>query len=262
MTSTFSGHCDTESSALTGRTCFHKIAELFRRTLPLIDCDVSDALAAVNAVNRRLTDAGAAATAHQALHGWLDKQESRPKQALSLVLRDNSLDDAVLRVVLIAGGRMEPDEFTTQAVMLSLDPSPATREAALFALGRIVPLDNDTLVARALQRLEQAVTTSASEGETQAAVESALSLLERAPDRLASSIEPIIAAAGTKPSPSVRNALALRLLRHHAILSIHMIDAIFSALGHADLPNSIPSLTSIWPFTNGITMPTEIAYAP
>lgn len=227
-----------------GPHVFHKILELFRRTLPLIDCDVSDALAAVNSINRRLTDGGAAATAHEALHGWLEKQESRPKQALSLVLRDNPLDDAVLRVVLTVGGRTDPDAFTTQAVTLSRDTSPATRGAALFALGRIVPLDNDTLVARALRRLEQAVTTSASESETQAAVESALSLFERAPDRLASNIEPIVAAAAAKRSPSVRNALALGLLRHHAILSTHMIDAIFSALGHADL-TELDTITNI-----------------
>ena len=57
-----------------GPHTFHKVLELFRRTLPLIDCDVSDALATVNSVNKRLTDAGVSATAHQALQGWLKKR--------------------------------------------------------------------------------------------------------------------------------------------------------------------------------------------
>ena len=127
----------------------HKFLELFRRTLLLIDCDVSDALATVNSINRQFADAGAVATAHDALYGWLERQGSRPKQALPLVLRDNPLDDAVLRAVLTAGGRADPEEFTTQAVTLSSDTSPARREAALFALGRIVPLDSDVLVDRA-----------------------------------------------------------------------------------------------------------------
>ena len=235
------GHIDLLNSwrhgefSLSAPYAFHKVSELFRHALPLIDCDVSEALAAVNSVNRWLTDAGAAATAHQALHGWLEKHDSRPGEALSLVLHDNPLDDAVLRVVLTAGGPIGPVQFATEAIALSGDPSPPTREAALFALGRIVPLDNDVLLDRALQRFEQAVTSSASEGETQAAIESALALFERAPGRLASNIEPIVAAAAAESSPSVREALALGLLRHHAILSTQMIDAIFSALGHADL---------------------------
>ena len=218
-----------------GTHVFHRVLDLFRRTLPLIDCDVSDALATVTSVNKRLAVAGVAATAHQGLHGWLQKDVCRPKQALSLVMRDSTPDDGVLRAVLTAGGETDPDEFTSQAVTLSLDPSPTTREAALFALGRIVPLDNDTLLDRTLKRLEQAVTTPAAEGETQAAVETALALFERAPDRLASKVEPIIVMVSAKVSPSIRNALALGLLRHRAILSTNMIDAIFSALGHADL---------------------------
>ena len=214
---------------------FHRVLEVFQRTLPLIDCDVSDAVAAVNSVNRRLTIAGVAATAHPALHGWLQEEVSRPKQALSLVMRDSTPNDGVLRAVLTAGGETDPDEFTSQAVTLSLDPSPTTREAALFALGRIVPLDNDTLLDRTLKRLEQAVTTPATECETQAAVETALAFFERAPDRLASKVEPIIVRVSAEVSPSIRNALALGLLRHRAILSTNMIDAIFSALGHADV---------------------------
>ena len=218
-----------------GTHVFHRALDLFRRTLPLIDCDVSDALATVNSLNKRLTVAGVAATAHQALHGWLQKEVSRPKQALTLVMRDSTPDDGVVRAVLTAGGETAPDEFTSQAVTLSLDPSPTTREAALFALGRIVPLDDDSLLALTLKRLQQAVTTPAPEGETQAAVETALVLLERAPDRLASDVEPIVVTASAKLSPSIRNALALGFLRHRAILSTNTIDAIFSALGHADL---------------------------
>ncbi len=47
-----------------GTHVFHRVLDLVQRTLPLVDCDVSDALATVNSVNRRLTVAGVAATAH------------------------------------------------------------------------------------------------------------------------------------------------------------------------------------------------------
>ena len=50
---------------------FYKLLEVFRRTFPLIQCQVAVALPTIRSVNMRLQKAGVAATAHDALFAWL-----------------------------------------------------------------------------------------------------------------------------------------------------------------------------------------------
>ena len=143
----------------------HKVAELFRRMFPLIQCTVAEGLESVSRVNRRLRDAGVDGTAHYALAEWLRAGEGRAEEALSLVLRDTDVDAGVLRAVLTAGDDANAEKFTTQALELSTQPRVPIREAALSALGRIVPLGDAALVARTLERLGQAIETSVSDRE-------------------------------------------------------------------------------------------------
>ena len=228
-----------------------KIAQVFRLMLPLIQCTVAEGLESVGHVNRRLRDAGLDDTAHYALSEWLRAVEGRAGEALSLVLDDTDVDAGLLQATLVAGDAANAKEFTIKALELSDRPQAAIREAALFAIGQIVPLDDAAVTARTVERLRKAFDASASDGDAEAAIEASFDLFRRAPDRLAPDVESIMATADRKESPSVRRGLALGLFRHRRAFTADMIDLAFSALRHTknvehDTVDTIDSVLYEW----------------
>ena len=230
----------------------HKLLDLFRRTLPLIHCDVPDALQAVHDINQRLKDAGIGATAHEALHEWLKERKDRPEEALSLTLSRTPINAHDLRTVLTAGAATDPPHFTNQALALAERSLAPVREAALFSLGRVVPLDDEALVTRTLERLSRAVDTASRDvDEVEAAINAALYLLGRAPGRLCPDIESIIVTASAKRNASVRSTLSFEILTQRALFTPNMVDAVFCALQYADATehdtiNNVDALLYEW----------------
>ena len=229
----------------------HKVAEVFRRMFPRIQCTVAEGLQSVGRVNRRLRDAGIDGTAHNALPEWLRAAAGRPEEALSLVLRDTDVDAGLLRAALVAGDAANAREFTTKALELADRPQAPIREAALSALGQIVPLDDAVVVVRTVKRLGKAFDASVSDREAGVAIEASLDLFRRAPDRVAPDVESIMATASRKQSASVRRELALGLLRDRRVFTTNMIDSTFSALRHTknaehDTVANIDSLLYDW----------------
>ncbi len=224
---------------------------MFRHTLRLVHCTVADALATARCLNARIEDQRVDGVAHSAFREWLQAGEGRAEQALPIVLGDTQVDFSVLRVVLTAGDRANSVQFTTRALELSIHPQAAMRQTALFALGRVVPLDDESLVARAISTLGQAVESSPSDGERAVAAEAILWLLQRAPGRLASRVEPIVITASESRAASMRRVLASGLFRHRDAFTTAMTDAVFSALRHTKATESetiadVDSLLYVW----------------
>ena len=103
---------------------------------------------------------------------------------------------------------------------------------AIWALGRVVPTEDERLLTRALNRFDEVIEAPGSDNDAAHALEAALHLLHRTDGKILQSVEPLLVKACTTPTPETVYTLAFGLQTRRNIYSPAMIDATFSALQH------------------------------
>ena len=125
---------------------------------------------------------------------------------------------------------------------------PQIRNDALWALGRVVPKDNDRLLHRALSRFSEVVDASHSDQDIAVAVETALHLLHRTDGSIMDAVRSLLERACEAPSSQLRQALGRSLQNYRSVYDESMIDTTLLALQTADMEdvNTINSLLYTW----------------
>ena len=175
---------------------------------------------------------GAAALVYESLTNWFRQNPIRVEQGLALIRREMDVNRRLVRPVLLAGASHDTMMSAEEAFDLSNQPQMHIRLDAIWALGRVVPTEDERLLTRALHRLEGVIETPESDNDAAHAVEAALDLLHRTGGTILPSVEPLLLKACRAPTPAIRYALARGLQAHGSIYSQAMIDATLLALQH------------------------------
>ena len=224
----------------------HSIHRIFCEALPHIDCLAEAAETACNDMFERLADAGTAALVYGSLSQWFRQRPARAEEGLALIHRDPDTHRRLVRPVLLAGSTHDAGKYVDEAFNLSNDPDAPVRLDALWALGQIVPTENEPLLSRTIERFNQLVDAPDSVEDTAIVVEAALGLLQRTDGRIVSAVEPLLEKASRNQTPSARHALADGLLHHRRHYSEAMIHASFGALQHTNKHDIHTAKTIDW----------------
>ncbi len=216
--------------AVSGRS-FFRLQQVFRRTLPQIECPAADAAAACKILFEK---AGNNGLVDDALREWFQHSRKRAEEGLDLIRHDLDIQTGITRHVLMAGAVHDPRRFAEEALNLSHQPQSHIRLDALFALGRMTLEEDDHILTRVTGRLDQAIESPISDHDAAIAIEAALHLLDRFGEKLVDVVEVLLAKACENPTPSMRYAIALGLRSRRKHYTETIIDASFSAIQHAD----------------------------
>ena len=229
LASCISGQLDTISG-----NPFIVFQSVFCRTLPLVLCPAE---AAMNAYTQVCKKAGAnlsAGLAYDALREWFQQRPERAEEGLAVLNRDMDDQTRAARPLLLAGANQDAQKYAEVALKLSTQARPHIRSDALWALGRVVPKDDEHLLHRALSRFSEVVDGPHSDQDMAVAVESALHLLHRTDGNLLDAVQSLLEKAKRSPTPLIRQALASSLLDYRSVYSEPMIDATLAALQTAN----------------------------
>ena len=223
-----------EPSSLAGVSAgsIRSLQRNFCAALPLIDCPAEAAATACRNMFERMDGDGAAGFVYDSLSQWFRRNPGRAEEGLALIDRDPTTHRRLVRPVLLAGATHDADRYVQDAFRLSNDPRSAVRLDALWSLGRVVPADNEPLIARTLDRFNEVIDAPDSDEDTAIVVEAALDLHRRTDGRIVDAIESLLEKASGSRTPSSRFALATGLLDHRCQYSEAMIDATLAALQH------------------------------
>ena len=153
---------------------------------------------------------------------------------MDLIRHDLGIQTGITRHVLMAGAAHDPRRFAEEALNLSHQPQSHIRLDALFALGRMALEEDDHILTRVTERLDQAIESPISDHDAAIAIEAALQLLDRFGEKLVHVVESLLAKACKNPPPITRHAIAVGLQFGRKNYTEAMIDASFSAIQHAD----------------------------
>ena len=211
---------------------FFSFYHIFCKILPLIDSSVEAAEAACRNIFERAGHDLSAGIVYDSLTDWFRKTPGRVEEGLTIIHQEIDTDRRLVRPVLLAGASHDAAMYSEAAFDLSNQPQMHIRRDAIWALGRVVPIESGHLVTRAISRLEEVIDATDSDNDTAHAVEAALHLLVRAAGKIIQAVEPLILKASKAPTSATCYAFALGLLNHDKIYSPTIIDATFSALQH------------------------------
>lgn len=227
-----SGEIDLLANCISGQLDtisgppFFVFQHVFCLTLPLIHCQAESAMTASIQVCRK----AGTGLAYEALRKWFQRSSKRTEEGLAVIDRDMDNQTGTTRPLLLAGAEQDAEMYTGVALQLSEQSRPHIRSDALWALGRVVPKDDDYLLRRALSRFTEVVAAPHSDQDTAVAIEAVLHLHHRTDGKLLDDVQSLLEKACKSPTPVIRQSLANSLQNYQSAFSEPMIDATFSAL--------------------------------
>ena len=222
---------------------FFKVQQIFCRTLPQIDGLVGATATTCKILFEKGGNDLCAGRVYDALSEWFRNKPERVDEGLALIRQDLDTKTGSALVVLTAGAIHDLKRFSSEALDLSYQPQSHIRLDALRALGRMELEDNDDILARVIDRLDEVITSPLSEQDTATAIDTALRLLDRISAKCMGLVEPLVLKVCKNPSPIVRHAIAVGLQTPQK-LTERMIDAMFTAIEVADkhVPRTIAAI--------------------
>ena len=221
---------------------FLVLRNLFCKILPLLNCSTDVAISACENISEKAGDNGG--TVYDSLTDWFRKNPAKITDGLSLIHQDMATNKRLVKPVLFAWASHNAAKSTEEAIALINSKQVHIRLDAIRVLGRIVPINDDSLIAHAVNQLENVIESPDSENDTAHAIEAALKLLERAGSKSLQAIEPLLVKACTNPNPATVYSLAFGLQCHRQHYSEAMIDSTFSVLQETGKQNQ-PTITVI-----------------
>lgn len=226
--------CDSLQLNQLSDQSFISFQNIFCEALPQIDSSVAAVEAACRNIFERAGHDQTAVMVYDGLTDWIRQSPTRVEEGLTLIRQEIDTDKRLVKPVLLAGASHDTAMYTEIAFNLSNQPQMHIRQDAIWALGRIVPIENGQLVTRAISRLDEVIEAPDSDNDTACAVEAVVHLLHRADGTIIQAVEPLYLKACKNPMSGTCYELARGLLRQNKIYSQAMIDATFSALKHTD----------------------------
>ena len=242
LTACNSGQLDT----ISGHP-FFVFQSVFCLTLPRIHCRAKAAMTTSTKVYRKAGAEGSASLVHEALRKWFQQSSERTQEGLAAIHCDMDNQIGTVTPLLLAGARQDEELFAEVALDFSEQTWPQIRNDALWALGRVVPTDNDRLLNRALNRFSKVVDASRSDQDIAVAVEAALHLLHRTHGSIVETVRPLLERACDAPSVLLRQTLGRSLQNYRNAYDESMIDTTFLALQTTDKEdvNTIQTINSL-----------------
>ena len=168
------------------------------------------------------------------LSQWFRQSPTRAEEGLALIHHDPETHRPLVRPLFLAGANHDVRKYVEEASRLSNKSDSPVRLDALWALGHIVPIEDEGLLTRTFTHLDEVLQAPVSDYDTAIVVEAAVNLLHRSDGRSAHAVEPLLQNACSHRTPETRYALANGLLIHRRHLTDTMVDAAFSALRYTD----------------------------
>ena len=242
----FLASCEPPPLAALSDHSFFALQRVFCQTLPHIDCSAEAAASACESMFARAGNDGTAGLVYGSLSEWFRQSPSRAEEGLALIHRHRDTHRRLVRPVLLAGPTHDASKYVEEAFNLSNDSHSPVRLDALWALGQIVPAENEPFLTRTIERFNELVDALVSDEDTAIVVEAALNLLHRTDGGIVNAVEPLFEKASRNHAPATRHALATGLLRHRDHYSQAMTDAVFAALQHTINHESHTAKTIDW----------------
>ena len=167
------------------------------------------------------------------LNGFNKIRNALEKVWLSYVKKRTSADK-LIKPVLLAYASHDAAMSSEAAFNFLNESQTYIQQGAIWALGRVVPTEDERLLNRAIDRLDEIIEISDSDNDTAHAIEAVLQLLRRTDGTILQTVEPLLIKTCEASSPATCYALASGLLVHHKMYSQTMVDSTFSALQHID----------------------------
>ncbi len=213
----------------TSNQSFFVLRNVFCKAFPLLECSAGVAISTCENLANKLGSGGDAL--YDCLTEWFRKKPERTTDGFSLFHKDITANSRLVRPLLLAESSHDAKRSTQEAISLLSQDNVPIRLDAIFALGRIVPIDDDSLVTCAVNQLEKVIESPRTDSDIAFTVETALMMLQRTEGRILQEIELLLVKACTSPDPVTLSSLAYGLLRHREYYSEAMVDMTFSALG-------------------------------
>jgi len=210
---------------------FFQVQHLFCELLVQLDGPIQQLAEVCKTMVNHAGNDLAAGRPYQAFQAWCEKEPGRPRTVLEMIEADPTHDFGVTFSALVAGGRIEPDQFTNAALRLSKREEHHLRMAGLAALGRIYP-QSDTLRDALAEALLQAAAIDQHDQSRSVAVGAAH---QQASSNTSASpkMERILLEACKQTGPLTRHALA-NIIDASDWLSAVGRERIISVTGTAD----------------------------
>ena len=221
---------------------------VFCKALPLVKCTAADAIATCNKLFDRVASRCLTADfVYDALREWFKQSLERVEEGLDLARRNVDVHTQVWRTILLAGATYDARKFTCEALALSHLQSSHIRLDALWALGRVTADGDDHLIAKVIERFDEAIETPSTDQEASTALESVLCLLSRHGEKLQKVVEPLLVNASKTSTPPIRCEFARYLSIHRELYTEVMINTTFTAIQSTDKhePNTIGNIDLI-----------------
>ena len=226
----FVGGCLSDELDRLSQDSYFPLQRVFCDSLPKIECPVMDAAtASIRLFEKGGTD-GTVGLVFRALCKWFEQTLSRAEEGLTLLRFDNDRWSSLVRPVLLAGAAHDAGRFTVEALALSRQTHSTIPLDALSVLGAIVPGDDDVLLQQVINRFNEVIDATDSDHDAASTVRSALHLLERIGDSVATDVERLLVRVCKKPTPSVCRVIADDLYMRRKFFTDEMIDASLQAL--------------------------------
>lgn len=171
--------CDSPQLKAVSIQYFFTLQRVFCQTLPQLDCSAEAAATSCERMFEKAGHDGAAGLVYESLSLWFKKSPVRISEGLALIRRDVDVNRRLVRPVLLAGASHDATMSSEEALDLSNQAQMHIRLDAIWALGRIVPIEEERFLTRTIARLGEAVEATESDDETAHAIEAALHLLHR-----------------------------------------------------------------------------------
>ena len=229
--------CEPSPLAEDPNRSFFALQQIFCQTLPRIECSAEAAANACRAMSARAGERTPPDLIYNAFSNWNRQRPARAEETLVLIRSDVDAYARLVKPVLLAGATNDAAKYVEEAFTFSDHPQPNVRLDAVFALGHIVPTDDETLVMRAINRFDDLIENPDSEEDTAIAVDAALHLLQRGGVHIVHAVEPLLEKACRSRTPETRRALAYGLLTRRQLYTEAMTDASLAALQRVNKQN-------------------------
>ena len=213
---------------------YFPLQRVFCDSLPRIECPVMDAATASIRLFEKGGNDGTAGLVFRALRKWFEQRLSRAEEGLTLLRLDNDRWSSLVRPVLLAGAAHDAGRFSAEALALSCQTHSTIPLDALSVLGAIVPGDDTALLQQVINRFYEVIDTTDTEHDVASTLRSALHLLERIGDSVATDVERLLVRVCENPTPSVRRVIADELFMRRKVFTDAMIVASLRALQNTD----------------------------
>lgn len=213
---------------------FFALQRIFCETLPRIECSAEAAASACKIMIARGGDRVSADLINKAFSTWIRQNPARAEETLALIHCDIDTHAPLVTPVLVAGATHDVDRYVEEAFAFSDHPKSKIQLDAVWALAQIVPIDDETLLTRAINRIDDLIDTPDPDENTAIAVDAALLLLQRGSADIVHAVEPLLRKACKHQIPAILRALAYGLSTRRHLYTEAMIDASLAALRCVD----------------------------